>query len=209
MDKKALCREIIEKLEQEYPGAGTRLNFTSVFQLVVAVVLSAQSTDDQVNRVTVGLFAKYPTAYHLSEASLEELEQDIRGVGLYHNKAKNIQKLARVLVDQYHGEVPEEFDRLLALPGVGRKSANVILSVGFGQPGLGVDTHVTRVANRLGLVSTTNPTLIERELKSMLPEEKWGIAHHLLIAHGREICRARKPECSICVLNELCPKIID
>lgn len=209
MSKKKMCREIIEILEQQYPDARTRLNFDSVFQLAVAVVLSAQSTDEQVNRVTGELFKKYPTPYELAESKLEELEQDIKGVGLYHNKARNIKKLAQVLVEKYVGEVPEDFDSLLSLPGVGRKSANVIVSVGFDKPGLGVDTHVTRVTNRLGLVSTTNPAVIEKILKELIPETKWGKAHHLLIYHGREICHARKPQCDKCVLNKLCSKIID
>lgn len=209
MDNEKLCQKVFSILEKVYPDARTRLNFDSVFQLVVAVVLSAQSTDDQVNRITETLFEKYPTPYHLAESGLEELEQDIRGVGLYHNKARNIQKLAQVLAQDYGGVVPEDFDLLLGLPGVGRKSANVIVSVGFDKPGLGVDTHVTRVTNRLGLVSTTNPAVIEKILKELIPETKWGKAHHLLIYHGREICHARKPQCHKCSLNDLCPKIID
>ncbi|HCF70284.1 MAG TPA: endonuclease III, partial [Syntrophomonas sp.] len=136
--------------------------------------LSAQSTDAQVNRVTAQLFAKYPTPFQLAESNLEELEQDIRGVGLYHTKARNIQKLAQVLVEEYAGEVPEDFDLLLRLPGVGRKSANVIMSVGFDKPGLGVDTHVARVSRRLGLVETANPRIIEDKLKELIPIEKWG-----------------------------------
>jgi endonuclease-3 len=209
VDKKAFCRKIIEVLGKEYPDARTRLNFESVFQLAVAVVLSAQSTDDQVNRITEQLFKKYPTPYHLAEADLEELEQDIKGVGLYHNKARSINKLAQVLVEKYIGEVPGDFDALLKLPGVGRKSANVIFSVGFDKPGFGVDTHVTRLANRLGLVGTTNPDVIEKILKELVPVEKWGKAHHLFIYHGRQICRAKKPQCNHCRLNEDCPKLIN
>lgn len=209
MDKKTLCRKIIGILEGEYPGAKTKLNYKTVFQLAVAVVLSAQSTDEQVNRITELLFAKYPTPFQLAESDLEELEQDIRGVGLYHTKARNIQKLAQVLVEEYAGEVPEDFDLLLRLPGVGRKSANVIMSVGFDKPGLGVDTHVARVSRRLGLVDTANPRIIENKLKELIPIEKWGESHHLLIYHGREICHARKPKCHQCVLNDWCLKIIE
>lgn len=207
MDRRIL--KIIDILEKEYPDAGTRLHFSSVFELVIAVVLSAQSTDEQVNRVTAKLFEKYPAPADFYEAGLEELEKDIRAVGLYKNKAKNIKKLAGMLVEKYQSQVPDDFDRLLELPGVGRKTANVIMAVGFNQPGLGVDTHVTRVANRLGLVATPKPDLIEMRLKELIPIDKWSISHHLLIFHGRRICRARNPLCHQCVLVDYCPKLID
>jgi endonuclease-3 len=207
--KEKVCLEIIKALENEYPNARTRLNYNSVFELAIAVVLSAQSTDEQVNRVTADLFVKYRDAYEMAQADPEQLESDIRGVGLHRSKAKNVQKLARTLVEKYHGEIPDNFDQLLELPGVGRKSANVILAVGFDKPGLGVDTHVARLANRLGLVKTTIPKTIEMELKKLVPMAKWGKSHHLLISHGRQICKARKPECDRCILNELCPKLIE
>lgn len=209
MDQKAFCLKIVNILDSEYPAATTRLNFESVFQLAVAVVLSAQSTDEQVNRVTALLFEKYPTAFELAGADLQQLESDIRRVGLYRNKSKNIHKLAQVLVEKYDGEVPEDFELLLELPGVGRKSANVIQSVGFNEPALGVDTHVIRLSNRLGLVSTTNPKVIEMQLKELIPVEKWSKTHHLLIYHGRQICHARRPQCDNCILEGYCPKLLE
>ncbi|HEX3011462.1 MAG TPA: endonuclease III [Syntrophomonadaceae bacterium] len=209
MDLKQKCLDVVSLLEQEYPAAATKLIFDSVFQLVIAVVLSAQSTDEQVNHVTARLFKKYPTVYELAAADIQQLEQDIRGVGLHRNKSKNIFRLAQILVERYDGEVPMDFSLLLQLPGVGRKSANVIQSVGFNIPAFGVDTHVIRLTNRLGLVNTTNPKMIEKDMKNLLPIEKWSKAHHLLIFHGRQVCRSKKPQCNKCVLDKLCPKIIN
>lgn len=198
--------QIIQRLQAEYPGADTMLKFASIFELVVAVVLSAQSTDEQVNRVTGDLFKYYNSPQAMAGAELSHLENLIRGVGIYKNKAKNIKHLAKIIHDNYHGEVPSSFDELLQLPGVGRKSANVIMAVGFKQPGLGVDTHVHRVANRLGLVNTRTPEQSEKGLKAIIPRDCWSEAHHLLIFHGRKICQARKPKCSDCVVEELCVK---
>jgi endonuclease-3 len=173
---------------------------------MVAVVLSAQSTDEQVNRVTAELFADYGTPEALAAIDLSLLEEKIRGVGLYRNKARHLKKLAQIIVEQHQGEVPSEFDKLLSLPGVGRKSANVIRSVAFKKPGLGVDTHVHRVANRLGLVNSKLPEQTEKALKEQIPEECWSEAHHLLIFHGRRICQARKPQCNNCLIEGLCEK---
>lgn len=198
--------EIIKCLKKEYPEAGTLLKHSNTFQFMVAVVLSAQSTDEQVNRVTAELFADYGTPEALAAIDLSLLEEKIRGVGLYRNKARHLKKLAQIIVEQYQGEVPSEFDELLNLPGVGRKSANVIRSVAFKKPGLGVDTHVHRVANRLGLVNSKLPEQTEKALKEQIPEECWSKAHHLLIFHGRRICQARKPQCNNCLLEGLCEK---
>ncbi len=209
MLKKKKVGEVIEKLHEEYPDAGTMLHFGTIFQLVVAVVLSAQSTDDQVNRVSRRLFDYFADADALSKARLEDIEDLIRAVGLYHAKARHLIELAKVIEDRYQGTVPDTLEELMRLPGVGRKSANVIISVGFGKPGLGVDTHVQRVANRLGLVRSKNPTKTELELKKIIPQELWGKAHHLLIFHGRRVCKARKPECDACVLDDVCEKHLD
>jgi len=200
---------ILDLLAAEYPEAETMLVFDSRFELLVAVILSAQSTDEQVNRATAELFKKYNTPVGLAHASLSELETMIKGVGIYKNKAKNIKAMAGMLLDSYDGEVPGEFDELLKLPGVGRKTANVMLAVGFNKPGLGVDTHIHRVSNRLGLVNTKNTDSTEKELKALIPRELWGESHHLFIWHGRRVCKARKPLCQECVLEELCQKNID
>ncbi|MGI5920691.1 MAG: endonuclease III [Syntrophomonadaceae bacterium] len=204
MDLTKRCLLILEALAQEYPEAGTRLKFSSVFELLVAVVLSAQSTDEQVNRVTAQLFKRFNTPQDLAEIELPLLEDLIKGVGLYKNKALNIKKLATIIRDKYNSSVPGDFKQLLELPGVGRKTANVIMSVGFDQPGLGVDTHVMRVANRLGLVDSIKPIEVELALKELIPMNMWGKAHHLLIFHGRKVCKARKPICSDCVIKDYC-----
>jgi len=197
-------QKIIKLLKQEYPNADTRLYFSNSLELLVAVVLSAQSTDEQVNKVTPELFSRFSSAQELAAMDIEELEELIRGVGLYKNKARHIKGLAEKIAVDYDGKVPDTFDELLKLPGVGRKSANVMLSVGFDQPGLGVDTHVKRVARRLGITSEKNSNLIEKDLKQVIPVSLWSDSHHLLIAHGRAVCQARKPQCSNCILVDLC-----
>lgn len=197
-------KKILKLLMAEYPDAQTMLVFNSRFELLVAVILSAQSTDVQVNRVTAELFKKYKNPEDMAAISLSELEHLIKGVGLYKSKAKNIKAMAEILINQHNGQVPAEFDQLMQLPGVGRKTANVILAVGFNQPGLGVDTHVHRVANRLGLVDTKNAHKTEKELKELIPQELWSQSHHLFIWHGRRVCKARNPMCEQCVVKELC-----
>lgn len=204
MQEKERVRKIIELLKQEYPNAGTRLHFSNSLELLVAVVLSAQSTDEQVNKVTPKLFSRFNSAQELAAMDIEELEELIRGVGLYKNKARHIKGLAGKIAADYDGEVPDDFEELLKLPGVGRKTANVMLSVGFNQPGLGVDTHVKRVARRLGIASGKNSTQIEKDLKQIIPVSWWNDSHHLLIAHGRAICQARNPKCGDCILAALC-----
>lgn len=198
--------EIIKFLKKEYPDAGTMLRYSDPFQFVVAVVLSAQSTDRQVNQVTAGLFADYGSPEALAAIDIALLEEKIRGVGLYRNKARHLKKMAQVITEKYQGEIPSGFNELLNLPGVGRKSANVIRSEVFKLPGLGVDTHVQRVANRLGLVDSKSPEQTEKALKKQIPQECWSEAHHLLVFHGRRVCRARGALCHLCVVEEFCEK---
>ncbi|MEN6327700.1 MAG: endonuclease III [Syntrophomonas sp.] len=209
MKEQESSRLILDLLRAEYPDAGTMLKFSTLFELLIAVVLSAQSTDEQVNKVTSVLFKKYNTPDKIAVLELSELEDLIKGVGIYRNKAKNIKELARVIRDKHHGEVPADFDKLLQLPGVGRKTANVMMAVGFKQPGLGVDTHVHRVANRLGLVHSKTPEQTEKALKQIIPMDEWSQAHHLLIFHGRRVCKARKPQCDVCILEKLCAKNLE
>ncbi len=200
--------KIIQKLQEAYPNAGPMLKFSSRFELLVAVVLSAQSTDEQVNRVTSVLFREANRPQDFAAMELSELEERIKGVGLYKNKARSIKNLSVQLLKQYGGEVPGDYEALLQLPGVGTKSANVIMAVGFGKPGLGVDTHVHRVTNRLGLVQEKTPEKTEKALKELLPEKLWSISHHLFIFHGRQVCKARKPACEKCCVEDYCDKNI-
>ncbi|MGI6678404.1 MAG: endonuclease III [Dehalobacterium sp.] len=200
-------QEIFAILEDTYRGMTTALNFSNPFELMVATILSAQTNDNQVNKITEALFKKYQTPEQFSRLKPEELEQEIKTCGLYKNKAKNIIASAKLIQDQFRGEVPQTREELLLLPGVGRKTANVILSNAFNIPAFAVDTHVFRVSARLGLSSGTNPTVTEGELTALIPEEKWGDAHHWFIWHGRKICFARKPKCSSCPLKHLCPSI--
>ncbi len=209
MSNKQKVQAILDILKLDYPNPKTMLNYNSNFELLVAIVLSAQSTDGQVNNVTKKLFAQYKNSQELANADIKELESTIRGVGLYRNKAKHIKALAQIINDDYAGEIPSTLEELITLPGVGRKTANVMLAVGFNKPGLGVDTHVIRVANRTGLVNTKNPTHIEASLKKAIPPTRWGEAHHLLILHGRHICKARTPNCPTCSIADYCEKIID
>jgi endonuclease-3 len=195
---------VLNRLEKEYPDARTQLHYNDLFELLVAVVLSAQSTDKQVNRVTPGLFARYPDAAAMAQAEINDLEDLIKGVGLYHSKARHLKQTAKILVSQYEGQVPDSFEQLLELPGVGRKTANVIIAVGFDGPGLGVDTHVHRVANRLGLVNSRDRNRTEKDLKAIISQERWNRAHHLFIWHGRQVCRARRPDCEQCIVQDQC-----
>ncbi len=198
--------EILDKLEAQYPDADCALEHGSVFQLLVAVVLSAQTTDKSVNVVTKDLFAKYPDAYALAEASQEDVAEMIKRIGMYKTKSKNILALAKMLVEKYDGQVPEDYDRLIELPGVGRKTANVVLAVGFGHQRIAVDTHVFRVTNRIGLVEEKDVLKTELALMEVLPENRWSRAHHSFIFHGRYCCHARKPECENCVIGYICEK---
>lgn len=201
--------KILEQLNKDYRDAGPRLKFSSEFECLVAVVLSAQSTDDQVNQVTAELFRDYNTPEVLVNVDLQQLEEKIKGVGLFRNKAKSIKKLSKEIIEKHNGVVPEDFDELLALPGVGRKTANVVRSVAFNKPGLGVDTHVQRVTNRMGLVCEKNPEKTELGLKAIIPEEQWSRAHHLFLFHGRRVCRARKADCKHCTVEYWCSKVFE
>ncbi|MEW6381289.1 MAG: endonuclease III [bacterium] len=197
--------EIISILKSTYPEAKTALRFSSPLELLISTILSAQCTDERVNKVTRTLFAKYPSAKAYARADLAELEEDIRPTGFFHNKARNIKACCEHLEEKFQGEVPNRLEDLTQLPGVGRKTANVVLGNAFNIPGLVVDTHVKRVAGRLGLTSQKDPDKIEQELMSIIPREEWIQFSHLLIFHGRAICKAPKPSCPICPVARLCP----
>lgn len=204
--EKQRMAEVIEILEELYPDAGIQLDSHTPFQLMVAVVLSAQCTDARVNMVTQKMFAKYPDLEDYVNMPIEELEKMIFSTGFYHAKAKNIKAAATMLFNDYAGEMPNNMEELLKLPGVGRKSANVILGHCFDIPGIVVDTHVKRIAYRLGFTTTLNPEKVEYELMELIPEEKWVLFTHLLINHGRKVCASRKAKCEECGLAVLCVK---
>lgn len=195
---------ILEQLNRTYPDAHCELNFTTPFELLLATMLSAQATDQRVNRVTGKLFAEYHTSGEFLRLSQTQLETRIKEIGLFRTKAKNILAVCRVLLEQFGGDVPQTFAELTALPGVGRKTANVVLSNAFGLPALAVDTHVFRVANRIGLAHSGRVEEVEQQLKETIPREQWGNAHHLLIWHGRRCCSARKPACADCSIQTYC-----
>ena len=207
MLEKDKIKEILDRLEETYPDAECALHHQNVFQLIVAVALSAQTTDKSVNVVTPALFEKYPDADALAAADVEEVSEYIKRIGMYKTKAKNIVGMAQKLVSDYGGQVPEDYDALVSLPGVGRKTANVVLSVGFGHQRIAVDTHVFRVANRIGLVHEKDVLKTEISLMERIPEERWSRTHHSLIFHGRQCCDARKPKCDDCPINTLCEYI--
>lgn len=192
-------------LERTYPNAVTALHYRNAYELLVAVILSAQCTDARVNLVTPALFKKYPNPAKLARAPQEDVEGLIKSCGFYRTKAKNIISCARDLVEKYDGEVPREREQLEALAGVGRKTANVVMSVAFGEAAFAVDTHVFRVAHRLGLTLAATPRGVEEDVTKLLPREKWRHAHHWLILHGRAICKAQRPLCGACPVNVLCP----
>lgn len=196
--------QILNWLRETFPEPGTMLNFTTPFQLLVAAILSAQCTDVQVNKITAVLFRSFNTPADFAALEPEELAEHIKGCGLYRNKAKNIVATARILVRDHGSRVPETMVELISLPGVGRKTANVMLANAFHQPAIAVDTHVFRVANRLGLAAAENVRVTEEQLMLAIPARLWGDAHHWLIFHGRATCRARKPRCAQCRLAELC-----
>lgn len=188
-----------------FPEAHCELNHSNPFELVIAVALSAQCTDALVNKVTRNLFQKYKTPQDYLDVSIEELQEDIRSIGLYRNKAKNIQKLCRLLLDEYEGEVPRDRDELTKLPGVGRKTANVVVSVAFDVPAIAVDTHVERVSKRLGFCRWKDSVLeVEKALMKKVPIDEWSITHHRMIFFGRYHCKAQNPQCEICPLLDLC-----
>lgn len=195
---------ILAELERLYPDAKPALHFKNPYQLLVAVILSAQCTDVKVNAVTPALFAAYPDAHALSKADPLDVEGYIRTCGLYHNKAKNLVATAKALVEHYGGEVPADHEKLTQLPGVGRKTANVVMSCAFGADAIAVDTHVFRVSNRLGLADANDVLKTEQQLMQNIPKDKWSLAHHWIIFHGRRVCAARKPDCENCTLRAWC-----
>ncbi|MGZ3800019.1 MAG: endonuclease III [Bdellovibrio sp.] len=206
-NKPAPVLETIQLLQRYYPNAHCALNFKNPYELLVATVLSAQCTDERVNMVTPHLFKKYPTPEKMAKAKQEDIEEIIRSTGFYKNKAKSLKSAAIILTEKYHSEVPQNLESLVGLPGVGRKTANVVLGNAFGiAAGIVVDTHVTRLSYRLGWTHTDNAVLIEKELCKVVPKEDWIILPHLLITHGRAICKARKADCAHCFLAETCPK---
>lgn len=202
---KAIKNEQIHILETVYKDAKVALDFNTPFELLVAVVLSAQCTDERVNIITKRLFPAYSNPADMLSLGVSKLEVLIRDCGLYRAKAANLIKTCQILMDKYGGEVPETFDELVELPGVGRKTANVLISVLYDTPAIAVDTHVFRVSNRLGLARGKTPEEVEEKLKKAIPMEKWSAAHHWLIWHGRKICKARKPICLECPLANVCP----
>lgn len=211
MTKKELYTRVLSYFRELHPEVTTELEFGSVFQLLVAVVLSAQCTDKRVNQVTPELFAHYPDARAMAEADESEIYEYVKSVSYPNAKARHLVELSRMLVDEYGGEVPNDFDALLRLPGVGRKTANVMQAVAFGQSAMPVDTHVYRVSHRLGLVPSTadTPLKVEKMLVKHIPAEDLARAHHWLLLHGRYVCTSRKPHCDKCELSNLCPKKIE
>ena len=211
MTKKELYTRVLSYFRELHPEVTTELEFGSVFQLLVAVVLSAQFTDKRVNQVTPELFAHYPDAQAMAEADESEIYEYVKSVSYPNAKARHLVELSRMLVDEYGGEVPNDFDALLRLPGVGRKTANVMQAVAFGQSAMPVDTHVYRVSHRLGLVPSTadTPLKVEKMLVKHIPAEDLARAHHWLLLHGRYVCTSRKPHCDKCELSNICPKKIE
>jgi endonuclease III len=196
--------KVLNLLDELYPEASCSLGFRNPLELLVATVLSAQCTDERVNQVTPGLFQKYPTARTYAHAPIEELESDIRSTGFYHNKAKSIKAACRILDERFNGKVPADLDTLVQLPGIGRKTANVILGNAYKIPGIVVDTHVSRVAQRLGLTSQKDPDKIEQDLMVLISRERWINFSHQLIQHGRQLCQAKKPKTEVCPLRPFC-----
>ena len=202
----AHAAEIFARLKREYPDAHTELDHETSLQLLMATILSAQCTDKRVNMVTPHLFKTYPTAQSLADARQEELEEIIKSTGFFRNKSKSLIALGKALVERHNGEVPDSMDALVKLPGVGRKTANVILGNAFGKnEGIVVDTHVGRLSLRLGLTKETDPIKVEQDLMPLFPQEDWAMLAHVLIFHGRRVCDARVPKCEICVLSDICP----
>ena len=206
LEPKSRALKVMELLEKEYSEAEIALEYGNPLELLIATILSAQATDEQINAITPKLFKKYKTAEDYANADLTELEQAIKSSGFYHNKAKNIKNCCKTLVEKFHSKVPKTMAELLELPGVGRKTANIVLANAFGVvEGVAVDTHVGRLAQRLGLSENVDPNKIEADLMKIVPKDKWMRITDLLIFHGRRVCTAKKPNCAGCVLNKICP----
>ena len=207
--KQERALEIIVRLQRMYPKAKCSLDFTTPFELLIATILSAQSTDVRVNIVTKSLFRKYPDAATMAKATQPEMERDVRQTGFFRNKAKAVIAASKAIVERHGGEVPDTMEALTALPGVGRKTANVVLSNAFKKPvGVVVDTHVTRLSARLGLTANSDAVKIEEDLMKLIPQKEWTVFSHRLIYHGRALCIARKPKCAECSLNDVCPSAL-
>lgn len=204
--KKADRLKVVSRLLAGYPAAGCALDFTTEYQLLVSVVLSAQTTDRSVNEVTPALFAAAPDAHAMAALSPGEIQEYIRRIGMYRTKADHIWNLSNMLIEKYGGEVPGTYEQLIELPGVGRKTANVVLSVAFGEQRIAVDTHVFRLANRIGLTKEPDVLKTELALMKVIPEQNWTAMHHALIHHGRQVCSARKPRCDECILLDVCAR---
>lgn len=206
MDKKEVMAEIIRRLKKEYPVLKSALNFSGPFELLAATILSAQTTDVHVNKVTDTLFKKYKSVKDFANADPATLEKDVSSVNFYRNKARNIRNAAGIIIDKFNGEVPRTMEDLISLPGVARKTANIVLYNVFGiTEGIAVDTHVLRLAGRLGLTKNQDPVKIEKDLMEIVPKKEWGNITHLLIFHGRKVCQAKKPMHKDCVLYDICP----
>jgi endonuclease-3 len=206
MNRKERMGEIIKRLKKEYHDPRTALHFKTSFELLVATILSAQTTDVHVNRVTESLFKKYPSIEDYADVSPDTFKKDIRSINFYNNKAKNIIASAKMIIQHHHGKVPKTMDELITLPGVARKTANILLFNAFGMnEGIAVDTHVKRLSSRLGLTDNEDPVKIERDLMVITPKEEWGNLTHLLISHGRKVCQAKKPNHQECRLYDICP----
>jgi endonuclease-3 len=207
MKKTDTAAKVLDILQREYPDARVTLNFQNPLQLLMATILAAQCTDERVNLVTKDLFKKYRTAADFAKADLHTLEGEIRSTGFYHNKAKSIIRCGQDIAEKFSGEVPRTLEDLTSLAGVGRKTANIILGNAFGQKAIAVDTHVKRVTHRLGWAKSDDPDKIEFELMEAIPKDRWTLAGHQLVFHGRNICVAKKPQCSLCPVTKLCPKV--
>ncbi len=206
MTGKEKIAEILRRLKKEYPGPKTALNFSGPFQLLSATILSAQTTDVLVNKVTATLFKKYKSVKDFAAVPLETLQEEVSSINFYKTKAKNIQASAKMILENFGGKVPQAMDELVTLPGVARKTANIVLSNAFGiNEGIAVDTHVRRLTNLLGLTKNQDPVKIERDLMAITPKAEWGNISHLLIFHGRKVCQAKKPKHDACVLYDICP----
>jgi endonuclease III len=201
------ARRIVRLLARLYPDARCALNYENPLQLLIATILSAQCTDARVNQVTPALFARYPNAKAFATADLRELETAIQSTGFFRNKARNIQECCKQLASQYKGQVPRTLEELVKLPGIGRKTANVILGSAYDVPGITVDTHVGRLSRRMGLTTKSDPQKVERDLMGLIPKKEWTMFSHRMIYHGRQVCFARKPNCAGCALAKICPKI--